>query len=174
MAPAVALDVPLKYVLHPLDPGDHHPYGDQRLQMKPAVPAGEWKLPSLVGKTPLYGIAEFGDKKYLLVLDSTIPADTFYSRLYFDANANRDLTDEPALDGSYKWEGRGLRATLVFKKAIEINVAIGDKSVRYSFRPQAEGWYPSAPPDVSLPEDIQNVQVLLRTNCSYSGEFEFD
>ncbi|MFA6239587.1 MAG: hypothetical protein WC655_01585 [Candidatus Hydrogenedentales bacterium] len=173
-APAIALDVPLTYAAYPAQQNEFHPFGAQHIQTSQTVPAGEWKLPPLVAKVPLYGLAEFGDKKFLMVLDYTAASDKFYSRLLFDANANSDLTDDPVLEGKSTMQSNGQYVTVEIKQAAEFDVMIGDAKVRYSFRPQVHGWFQSASPDMSKPENLQNVNFYLRTNCSYTGEFDHE
>ncbi len=173
-APAIALDVPLTYAAYPAQQNEFHPFGAQHIQTSATIPAGEWKLPPLVGKVPLYGLANFGDKKYLMILDFTAASDKFYSRLLFDANANSDLTDDPVLEGKSSIQNNGQYVSVQIQKAVEIDVSIADAKVRFSFRPQVNGWFQSASPDMSKPENLQNINLYLSTNCSYKGEFDHE
>lgn len=173
-APAFALDVPLRYNAYPDEVREFRPFGIQHIPTLVTAPQGNWKLPPFTGKIPLYGLAEFGDKKYLMVLDYAKADDKFYSRLFFDANANSDLTDDPVLDGKPNWANDGQFASMRLTSGIEIEIAIGDAKVKYSFRPEINGWFPEKSPDLTKPESLQNINFYLRTNCSYSGEFDLD
>lgn len=61
-------------------------------------PEGSWNLPSLNAELPVYALIELGDDKRLLVLDQKDSNDPFYNVLYFDANGNQDLTDDPIVE----------------------------------------------------------------------------
>ncbi|MBX7256245.1 MAG: hypothetical protein K1Y02_07770 [Candidatus Hydrogenedentes bacterium] len=174
VAPAFALEVPLRYSAYPQDLREFRPYGNQHVRTVTTVPEGDWKLPPLVAKVPLYGLVEFGDSKYLMVLDFANANDKFYSRILFDANANRDLTDDPVVDGKCNWADNNQYAFIEMRQAVDVEFTLGGAKVKYSFRPQANAWFPNSSVDLSKPENLQNITVYLRTNCSYSGEFDLD
>ncbi|MDB5305184.1 MAG: thioredoxin family protein [Phycisphaerales bacterium] len=66
-------------------------YRPQLLKLTADKPAELKKAPELVA--PLYGAIQFGGKLYLVALDEPDGKD---ATLYIDANANGDLTDDPA------------------------------------------------------------------------------
>ena len=90
-APARSLEVPLEY---------EREVSSIFLLKSAEAPPGEWKLPELKSETPVYLLAHLPGKRRLLVLDRRTGAETFFSRLYYDANGNRDLTDDPAFDAN--------------------------------------------------------------------------
>jgi peroxiredoxin len=77
-------------------------YMPQRLDLSPTKPDSITKAPKDLSN-PLYGTLTFGPKesptKYALIIDEPQGKDPVF---YFDANANGDLTDDPAVkyDGS--------------------------------------------------------------------------
>ena len=66
-------------------------YRPQLLKLTPDKPADLKKSPELAA--PLYGAINFGGKSYLVALDEPEGKD---ATLYIDANANGDMTDDPA------------------------------------------------------------------------------
>ena len=66
-------------------------YNPQQAKLAKAKPAAVKKAPEMAA--PLYGQIAFGGKQYLVALDEPYGAD---AKLYVDANANGDLTDDPA------------------------------------------------------------------------------
>jgi len=102
---AVALEIPLTYQRYTADKkgfqGQSAPYP---VTNETTRPDGEWKLPKLVSKVPLYQIIRLAGQERLLIVDQKSPDDKFYSRIYFDFNGNRDLTDDPPVDRAV--EGR--------------------------------------------------------------------
>jgi hypothetical protein len=70
------------------------PSGCAGPKMGLAPPEGTWKLPTLTGQRPLYGVYEFRGKKLLMALDRTERSKPYYDRLWIDTNDNGDLADE--------------------------------------------------------------------------------
>ena len=66
-------------------------YNPQQAKLAKGKPASLKKAPEMAA--PLYGQIAFGGKQYLVALDEPDGAD---AKLYVDANANGDLTDDPA------------------------------------------------------------------------------
>jgi hypothetical protein len=65
-------------------------YIPQQVKLTEKKPASVKKAPDL--KAPLYGEIKFAGKSYLLALDEPKEGD---AKLYVDANANGDLSDDP-------------------------------------------------------------------------------
>ena len=78
---AFALDVPLTYVRHSDEKDSFRPFSFAQVQPTIERPAGDWNLPELKSKTPLYAFAELGDKECLLILDRQNADDFFFNRL---------------------------------------------------------------------------------------------
>ena len=196
---APGMDVPLEYVKH--TGRGFSPQGHLRVDNVLQPPEGEWKLPQLHSKLPIYNLVELGDRKHLLVLDRQQPGSPFYNRIYFDANANGDLTDDPAIDGSFNLRGG---CCITDFKAIDATVLIDGKSLSYSFMPNVHFHPKSAktkpvkkstasklkrllgggdsdtsknPSDQieMSQEDLRgNKGFSLRTNCYYKGRFNLE
>jgi len=66
-------------------------YNPQQAKLAKNKPAAVKKAPEMAA--PVYGQIAFGGKQYLVALDEPDGAD---AKLYVDANANGDLTDDPA------------------------------------------------------------------------------
>ena len=56
------------------------------------------KEPKYQSKQPLRAVAMLGGKPYAFAIDQKDSKSTAYSRLYFDANGNGDLTDDTPID----------------------------------------------------------------------------
>lgn len=135
---AFAVEIPLTYKRAPETGTDDEQlasYGSRFLDESQALPKGDWKLPAFQSKTPFRYLLKFGDRDHLLVVDANSPEDKQYSTLYFDANANHDLTDEPAVQG--KVESDDIFVTITFP-AIDFSIVSEGKEFPYSFRPQME------------------------------------
>ncbi len=106
--PALALDVTLTYTRHPDVQETAHPRGSVVLPDGHEIPPGDWTLPTLVSEKPIYQLQTLGDRQHLLVLDRQKAEDPSYNRLYFDANANHDLTDDTIVDGAVESRGASM------------------------------------------------------------------
>jgi len=170
------LEVPLTCERHPDEAESFRPGGAATLQKSLDRPAGEWKLPELNSKQPIYAFAELGEKKCLLVLDRQKADDFFYNRLYFDSNGNGDLTDDTVIDGTFTVENDEFcRAQF---PGIDTTVDLAGKSLPYSFRMDVFYFYfgDEGKPDTELRQEHiqQNFNLVVVANCSYVGEFDLD
>ncbi|MFH0946968.1 MAG: hypothetical protein V2A76_17390 [Planctomycetota bacterium] len=169
--PAAALEVPLEYVRYPDEEDVDGPfvvYGEAHLEGSGTLPAGDWKLPELKSEQPLYLLAALGDGEVLLVLDRERADDPFFSRLLCDANANRDLTDDPAVA-----VGGGLPLPGLFETApIDLRLSAAGGTMPYSFRFVA--WSEEMLEGGELGDDVkpEELTFLLKSNCCYLGRFE--
>ncbi|UCE42852.1 MAG: hypothetical protein JSV17_07860 [Candidatus Aminicenantes bacterium] len=170
----LAIDVPLKYVKFPDKPKTYFPTGIASLKYKLDPPKGDWKLPPFVSAHPIYSLVKLGDEEKLLVLDRQNAEDEYYNRLYFDANANRDLTDDPVIDGkSESVPGRQYKR-VVFP-SVDTKIKVQGKSLPFSFRPDFMGRL-VAWDEGKISEELLNrmIYLYLRVNCMYQGKFEID
>ncbi len=94
---ALGVDVRLEQMRPSDGERKNFPFDHAMLSLSVSPPAGEWNLPSLKSEAPVFAFIELGKEKKLFILDVNGPSDTFYNRAYFDANGNRDLTDDPAV-----------------------------------------------------------------------------
>jgi hypothetical protein len=173
---AFALDVPLTYVRHPDEGDSFRPFSFAQANVTIERPAGDWNLPELKSKTPLYALAEFGDKELLLILDRQNADDFFYNRLYLDSNGNKDLTDDPVIEGTFDGEEGDYCHTLF--PSVDITIELKGESLPYSFRAYVSYTYfgDYGRPDQELKKEHidENLSFILRSNCFYSGRFELD
>ncbi len=173
---AFALDVPLTYVRHPDEGESFRPFSFAQVQPTIERPAGDWNLPELKSKTPLYAFAELGDKKRLVILDRQSADDFFFNRLYFDANGNNDLTDDPVIDRRSGGEDAEFCDSSF--PSVDTTIELEGKSLPYSFWPYVSYTYfgDYGRPDKALTKEQidENMTFVFRSNCFYSGGFELD
>jgi hypothetical protein len=139
------------------------------------APAGKWKLPTLVGKHPLYATVSLGTPpvEYALVLDRQKAEDTHCNRLYFDANGNGDLTDDPPVDGQIKTEYSMTRTEF---PAVAMTVTVDGNALPYQFTPTVRFYDPGMVVRVLgyvLGGGTSNASIQLRIDSVYTGKFEF-
>jgi hypothetical protein len=175
---AFALDVPLTYARHPDEGESFRPGGTATLQSTLDRPSGEWKLPQLTSKQPIYAFAQLGDKNCLFILDRREADDFFYNRLYFDANGNKDLTDDPVIDGSFTVRNDGLCEAEF--PPVDTKVDLGGRLSPYSFCLDVTYFCldlrGSGRPDREISRDLVDnfFHFRLVANCSYSGKFDLE
>lgn len=167
---AFGLEVPLKYEKYPERPRELLPPGYRSLDKTTDVPQGDWKLPKLKSKLPVYAMVKLGNKERLLILDRKNADDSFYNRLYFDANGNHDLTDDPVIDGTVQMVQFGS----VSFPAIDTVVEVDGKLLPYSFRSQVYQFGVTKEGEVSAATIERNMQFNLSVNCCYRGQFSLD
>jgi hypothetical protein len=172
-ASAFAIDVPLKYQKHPEESESFFPYGNVVFEKKLEPPPGEWKFPEFVSKSPLYAVVKFGNTERLCVLDKQKDDSKFLDRMYFDANGNKDLTDDPSIDGTVD-QGPNERYLYVNYPSMDVKIEVDDKSLPYSFRPRIFVYMLEQLEKQGFNEKNINrfVQMIFMVNCSYTGEFE--
>ena len=124
-----AIEVALEYVRGPDEEDSDSPFlhrGELILENLDAAPPGDWKLPELLSERPLYALTSLGDDQVLLVLDRADAADPFYSRIYIDANANGDLTDDPLpVEAAEEWAVPGYFQAV----PLDLTLKVGGKEV---------------------------------------------
>ena len=170
---AFALDVPLTYQKASPETQEIGFSGGASPDLLLKCPPGDWKLPELTGENPIYVLIELGDSKRLLIFDRGKATDSFYNRLHFDANGNKDLTDDPVLKG----EGEGNQDyDRVQFGPIETAIEVQGKSLPYSFITGANCWNKAQLKTAKLtPQNArQFLQIWLNGRCLYQGEFALD
>jgi hypothetical protein len=131
-------------------------------------PEGSWSLPSFKSEFPVYALVALGDEERLLVLDQQSKDDLFYSRVYFDANANKDLTDDPVIDEEAPDEEGG------HVYAVEgIALKAGNNSYKYSFRLNVEykGRKNKKPSEAGVKRSLK---LHLEPACWYRGRLDLE
>ena len=172
--PASALDVPLAYVRSEPGATELPPGGNLFLEAGKQPPAGEWKLPPLASKTPLYSLVRLAGQERLMIMDRQGAKDSFYNLIYFDANGNRDLTDDLPLKGNVVTEGSRIRSKF---PPIDFAATIDGKPLVYSVIPQVERFFLGSVTEFLvrvLGVDVDQPMIRLRPNCAYVGELDVE
>jgi len=175
--PAAGLEAPLVYERYPEERDEFRPYGGTGFQANFKAPDGEWKLPELLSAKPIYQLIDLGDRKHLIVLDQQRAKDAFYNRLYFDANANRDLTDDPVVETTASDNGSYYHVSF---PPIDATVVVDGKLLPYSFMPMAYGSFEGSVVSrltrlfTGGQREWRYLQVSLNVHCLYASAFEFD
>ena len=155
------------------------PYGSADSMPLEECPPGDWKLPELVGKKPMYGLLELGDSKYLFVMDAREAGGEICERFFLDQNGDGDLTNDPVMQAEAEevipgywmaeieetvvldYELDGVRLPYVVRVGIQSNdmeVLMGDIPEEMRAEMDFEvSWYAN-----------------ISTACLYSGAFELD
>jgi thiol-disulfide isomerase/thioredoxin len=112
-------------------------YNPQQVKMVKGKPAAMKKQPDM--KSPLYGQIRFGGKNYFMAVDEPTGGE---AKLYVDANANGDLTDDPQTTWEQK-TGTGPNGTQLtqYSGSFELPLGTGDNAPRvtlmcYRFDPK--------------------------------------
>ncbi len=92
------------------------------------------KEPKYVSQQPLRAVATLGGKPYAFAIDKKDGKSKAYSRLYFDANGNGDLTDDAPIDGKATPAGKD-NASIDFPQ-VKAMLNIGGVKVDYAFSMQ--------------------------------------
>jgi len=185
LAPAAEIVVPLEYFdasairFDPVEPEvavdviepPFLPYGFAQIPLREGRPEGEWKLPELKARRPVHALVTLGDREHLLVFDAD-SADGFYSRLYFDANANRDLTDDAAIEMD-----RNIRIRLADGGEaahfgdVKAEIVVDGASVPFLFSPEVYCWNDWS--EVLAEGDVaEEITFHLRVACAWRGTAE--
>ncbi|MBI2434842.1 MAG: hypothetical protein HYV26_18455 [Candidatus Hydrogenedentes bacterium] len=171
--PALALDVALTYQTAGVD-REFFPYGGNRVELTLDAPPGAWKLPELVSQTPVYGLPELGDRKHLVLLDRKAKSDKFFTRLYFDKNANSDLTDDPVIDGRYLEDQQRPEYLNADFDPVDMTVVAGGAELPYQFTPNLYCFKVDGNKEVTEEPNRQNLHLYFSTRCAYSGTLALD
>lgn len=171
---ALAIEVPLTYVRHEDGEGrGFQPSGYAGCALKPSLPPGEWKVPELTGPRPLYGLVVMNGKVRALALGRQSADDPFYNRLYFDANGNNDLTDDPAVDGKLDINRQHDYCSVRFPP-IDLEIPSGDRQTPFSLVASMTASRFSRLSEIREAELEHRFWLMLRANCHYAGSFELD
>lgn len=166
-AAAEPLEIPLQYNRPP--PGTSRPNGAAGLQLQIQPPEGTWKWPEFKSPRPLYVMTSLGRQERVLALDRQRAEDAFYTRAYFDANANWDLTDDPPLDG--KLERQRNQYIVVKFDPIDTTTQVGEHTLPYCFSLKFRCWdlehFETAGPNKL--NRFANLVLLIQ--CRYTGAF---
>jgi hypothetical protein len=176
LCPGFSLDIPISYEKIP-EPQDmvFRPQGNGYFKKLLDPPDGLCKMPKFIHKVPVYAFLKLGETQRMIILDFQNSTDQFYSRLYFDANNNKDLTDDPVfqtirinvqsnyynssfplIETSYEMKG----TILPYRFNISVNF--------FTQNPQSQG-------DALTKENIRNtLNIYYQVKCYYNGSFQLD
>jgi len=167
---ALAIEIPLVYERYSDERSSvFRPHGNSQLEPTAEPPGPEWKLPSLNSKKPLYVLAEMGSDQVLFILDAQKADVDYYDRIYFDESVNKDLTDDPVVDG-IKYDADEPGRWWSNFPAIDTTVMTNGAISPYSFRPGVHRYTTQAGSEGSS----ETLTFYRQLNCAYSGEFEAD
>lgn len=89
------------------------------------------KEPKYVVPIPVRGVVKFGGKEYAFALDAVAKKAGGYDRLYFDANGDGDLTDDPTTSAlSAKKQKTSSKSQF---PPVKVTLNVGGESVEYAF-----------------------------------------
>ncbi len=171
----VAVEVPLKYERYGENDRGFQPYGYVLLEKSAKAPPGDWKLPELKSAVPVYALAAIGSGKRLLILDKRDAKDSFYTRLYVDANGDGDLRNDLVSETAAPPEGENARQRprLARFPAVDLTVDCGAYTTPFSV--SAVSYFAGEMPEKGLTaEEIESERFYfyLMLNCCYRGECE--
>ena len=172
---SLAIEIPLTYVRHEEErrDGGFQPAGYGGVAMKFKPPEGEWKLPELIGPRPLYGLALLGNEFRLFVLSRQKQEDVFYNRMYFDANGNKDLTDDPFVDGAINHRQEHDFCVVSFPP-VDMTIPQDGSDTPFSFAATMSVSRFSQFEKRQDEEAGQRLWIMLRSYCHYEGAFELN
>ncbi len=171
-AQAFALTVPLKYT--PADESGAFFHSSAHIEWKPTPPPGNWTRPEAVGDRPLYALLKLGDDERLLMLDREKPGDEFYNRLRFDANGDRDLTNDPVIKSNLTSHGDEYR--FLQSDMIDTRIKLGAAELPCRFQVQVNCFslseFKKSGDDESMPP--RSMQAITQNFTCYSADVEID
>lgn len=175
-----AADIKLKYFRYPDKREGFQPYGycSTRGQFDCPLKKSKVKLPELKCKKPIYYLLKIGDKEMLVILDFKNTNDDFYNRIYFDANANKDLTDDPVFDGKIKirkLSSDRKYCTVAFDPT-DLKIEVKKKELPYSFIISLSCYeYNNFNISELTKKNLSRmVSFRCRLNCCYKGKFKIN
>jgi len=91
------------------------------------------KEPQYHAPVPFRAVAKLGSRGYAFALDTAGPRAAGYSRLYFDANGNGDLTDDPPISATDVASPPGSGISQSQFPRVDVKLEVEGKPVDYSF-----------------------------------------
>lgn len=168
-----AINIPLSYERIPEKKGaPFFASGYERLPLALQAPGSGWKLPAFTSARPLFAVVRLGDSRFLVVLDQAETNSEYYSRMFFDANTNQDLTDDPVLSlETNRLSSSGYQT--VFPN-VDCRFQLAGREFPYCFRPSFNLWQRPEPEDDDDPDGafLNNCQFSLQVRCRYVGQLD--
>ncbi|MHC4815164.1 MAG: hypothetical protein ACYTGW_08870 [Planctomycetota bacterium] len=168
------LEFPLEYQKHPQRNMGYVPMGSATMRLVSECPTGEYTLPEFTGQHPLFSTLKLGESEFLVVLDLQKEDDRFPSRLFLDRNGNRDLTDDPVLNGRVHFYGDN-RCITSFTDGCDVEFQLDGKRLPYSVRFSLRGHNLEEFSLSKLAKQPSKFAVLaVRNRCFYKSSLELD
>lgn len=165
---AEPLDVPLRYLTVDESARGFTPRGSFYPDFSAESPDGDWTLPKWTGKHPLYTVVTLGDQERLVVLDVAGPKSLMYDRVFYDANGNRDLTDDPVIQGKAR-RSHGAYVNVEFP-IVDATIEHDGRSHPYRFRPSLYAYKGDSRETIPAFPGY-NLRASLEVQCYYAGDF---
>ena len=90
------------------------------------------KEPKYVAPVPFRGVVKLGDRQFGFALDAMAPKAAGYDKLYFDANGNGDLTDDPPEKATEVTQPGPKMSQSQFPR-VNVTLDVGGEPVEYAF-----------------------------------------
>ncbi len=169
-APALAEEVALEYVRYPEGEQEDEAFLPRFTraieEIATSAPRGDFKLPPLQSKEPLFALLELGGEPRLLVFDRADAGDPFFNVLYCDADGDGDLTNDPALKSV---DAEALPGYLELPP-LDLKVRAGSGRADYSLRVTLTSSALLEGGELSDPLDLEDLSLQITPNCCYAGE----
>lgn len=166
---AASLESALEFQKGSLPSESFQPFGRGNVSPQLDKPAGDWVLPKFNAKKPVYGVAKLGDREHLLVLDVKNAKDRTYNQLYFDANGNRDLTDDAVVDGE-SLSGPTDSNIYVQFKPIDVTIVLNGKTLPYRVMPSFNCYLSEPNKDATDGQNWNNFNLSFSVRSWYSAK----
>lgn len=168
-AAAESIEVPLTYRTVSETVREFVPRGYMSPDFTGDAPAGEWKWPEWKSKAPLFAMLKLGDRERVLVLDVSDAKSKMFDRLYFDANGNRDLSDDPVIAGKIQRNSGG--SISVQFPPVDATVEVAGRTHPYRFQPSIYAYARESAKDSKAFPGLM-IRFMLQIQCYYEGSFE--
>ena len=166
---SLCFEVPLKFEKAPLDPNVFFPYGHIGIYMSPGDPGDDYKLPKFNSDKPFFGHVKLEQSEFYIALDVNNAVDNKYTRMFFDFNNNKDLTDDLIIEGKENKQGNLSLGGMYFVEFLPFDLQIKDENgnlSQYSIKPSVYGQ------SKSIFNSSNTANVSFRVSGAYSGTFK--
>ena len=169
IALSATIEIPLTYS-DPAKSADRTPFSATKpLEIFTTQPEGNWKLPKFNCSLPLFTMVTLGETKRLVAFDYKSANDKFYTLMYYDENANGDLTDDTPVDGNYQnvWSSHRTSFPANYSKTTWYTLDGVKQECSLYFTCQASELY-----RIDLANEVPGPRCSMTTGSYYSGIFQ--
>jgi hypothetical protein len=170
-------EIKLEYVQGAEKGEAHLPTGSRGVLLSLEKPAGLGTVPAARSKQPVYGSVDLADGQRFIMLDKAKPEDELFTLVYFDANKNGDLTDDPSQSGAAVMsERRGRRSGYVRFPAEKTTILAGENALPFHYRISVTGLtINEIDVNALTAADLsENISCSFDVACYYAGELTLD